>query len=47
MKHIKYQQHLGATAVYTKIIMEATKGIGQKYRKGATKIDFFLIVGSP
>ena len=41
MKHIKYHQQIGATAACTKIMMEASKGIGQKYRKGATK-DCFL-----
>ena len=37
MKHIKYQQELGATAACTNIMMEATKGIGQKSIKGQTK----------
>ena len=37
MKHIKYQQELGATAACTKRIMEATKGIGKKSIKGGTK----------
>ena len=37
MNHSKYQQGLGATAACTKIIMEATKGIGQKSIKGGTK----------
>ena len=41
MKHRKYYQELGATAACTKRIMEATKGIGQNYRKGAT-MDCFL-----
>ena len=41
MKHSKYHKGLGATAAFTKRIMEATKGIGQKYTKGATK-DCFL-----
>ena len=44
--NIKYQQEIGVTAVYTDITKEATKGIGQKYLKGATQA-FFLIVGSP
>ena len=42
MKHRKYQQELGATVACTKIMMQATKGIGQKYRKGVTK-DCFLV----
>ena len=29
MKHSKYQQQLGSTASCTKIMTEATKGIGQ------------------
>ena len=41
MKHSKYQQEIGSTAACTKIIMEATKGIGQKSIKGGTN-DFFL-----
>ena len=43
MRHKNYQQELAATAACTKIMMEATKEIGQKYRKEATK-DFFLFV---
>ena len=31
MKRIKHQQDLGATAACTKKMMEATKGIGQKF----------------
>ena len=42
MKHIKYQQELGATATCTNIITEATKGIGQKYQKGAMKYCFIF-----
>ena len=41
MKHSKYQKYLGSTESCTKITMEATKGIGQKYRKGETK-DCFI-----
>ena len=41
MKHSKYQHHIGATVAYTKTMMEATKGVRQRYRKGATK-DFFI-----
>ena len=41
MKHIKYHQELGLTAACTKGMTEATKGIGQNYRKGATK-DCFI-----
>ena len=41
MKHSKYYKELGATAACTKIMMEATKGIGQKSIKGGTK-DCFL-----
>ena len=41
MKHSKYYKELGATAACTKIMMEATKGIGQKSTKGWTK-DCFL-----
>ena len=37
MNHGEYQQQLGATAACTKKMMEATKGVGQRYRKGATK----------
>ena len=36
VKYSKYQQEKGATAACTKRIMEATKGIGHRYRKGAT-----------
>ena len=46
MKQSKYHKDLGATVACTTIIMEATKGIGQKYRKGATK-DCFLFDSSP
>ena len=41
MKHSNYQQELGATAAYTKRMMEAKKGIVQKSIKGGTEI-FFL-----
>ena len=41
MNHSKYQKELGATAACTTRMMEATKGIGKKYIKGATK-DCFL-----
>ena len=37
MNHSKYQQELGATAAFTKRIIEATKGIGQKSIKGGLK----------
>ena len=33
MKHSKYQQELGATEACTKKMMEAKKGIGQRYIK--------------
>ena len=42
MKHSKYQQELVSTAACTKRTMKATKGIGRKYRKGATK-DCFIV----
>ena len=41
MNHGEYQQQLGATAACTKKMMEATKGVGQRYRKGVAK-DFFI-----
>ena len=41
MKDSRYQQELGATAACMKRVMEETKGIGQKYKKGGSK-DFFL-----
>ena len=41
MNHIKYHQQLVDTSSCTKIMMEATNGIVQKYIKGVTK-DFFL-----
>ena len=41
MKHRKYQKELGTTADCTKRMVEAKKGIGQNYRKGATK-DCFI-----
>ena len=37
MKDSSYQQKLGATAVCTKRMMEATKEIGQKYIKGGNE----------
>ena len=40
-KNSKYQKDLGATASCTMRMMETTKGISQKYRKGATK-DCFI-----
>ena len=40
-KNSRYHQELGATAACTKRMMEATKGIGQKSKKGGTK-DCFL-----
>ena len=42
MNDSKYHQKLGADSVCTKIMMEATEGIGQKSIKGGTK-DCFLI----
>ena len=47
MMHINYQKELGDTAFCTKKTIEATKGIGEKSRKGATKDFLFLTVGSP
>ena len=41
MNHSKYQKEIGATTDCTKIMMEETKGIGQKSIKGGTK-DCFL-----
>ena len=41
MKHSNFHQELVATAACTKRMMEATKGIGQKYIKGGTK-DCFI-----
>ena len=40
-KHSKYQNQIGSNEDSTKRIMEATKGICQRYRKGARK-DIFL-----
>ena len=40
MNHSKYHQDIGATAAYTKIMMEATKGVSQKSIKVGTK-DYF------
>ena len=44
MKYSKYQQHLGDTTACTKKIMEASRGIGQRYRNGSKKDFLFLIV---
>ena len=41
MKHSNHHKDIEATAACTKRMMEATKGIGQRYRKGATK-DCFI-----
>ena len=41
IKGSHYQYNMGATAAFTKRMMEATKGIGQKSIKGGTK-DCFL-----
>ena len=41
MKYINYQNHIGSTTACNNIMMEATKGIGQKQIKGSLK-DFFL-----
>ena len=41
MKNSRYQKEIGATAACTKRMMEETKGIGQKYKKGGAK-DCFL-----
>ena len=41
MKESRYQKELGATAACTKRMMEETKGIGQKSKKGGLK-DCFL-----
>ena len=40
-KDSRYQKELGATEAYTKRMMEETKGIGQKSKKGGPK-DCFL-----
>ena len=42
MKHRNHQQDIDVTAACTKIITEATKGIGQKYRKLATEYCFLF-----
>ena len=42
MKHSKYQKELGSTADFTKMIMEATKGVVQKSLKGVTKYCFLF-----
>ena len=41
MKNSRYQQELGATAACTKRMMDETRGVGQKSKKGGPK-DFFL-----
>ena len=41
MKHIRHQQDIVAIPACTKIMMEATKGIGPKSIKGGTK-DYYL-----
>ena len=41
-KQINYHQDLEATVACTKIMTEATKGIGHKYKKGATKDCFYF-----
>ena len=41
MKKSKYHLHIGSTAACTNIIMEAKKGLGQRYVKGDMK-DCFL-----
>ena len=41
MNNSKYQLQIGAKVFYTKIILEVTKGIGQRNMRGDTK-DFFL-----
>ena len=41
MNHIKYHQQIGATEACTKIIVESTKVIGQKYINWTSK-DCFL-----
>ena len=40
-KESRYQKEIGATAACKKRMMEETKGIGQKYKKGGPE-DFFL-----
>ena len=42
IKRRKYQQKQGATAACNMIMMEATKGVGQRYKKGATKGCFLI-----
>ena len=42
INHSKYQQGIGATASCIKITLEATRGIGQKYRKGETNECFIF-----
>ena len=41
VKHSNYQHQIGVTAACIKRMTEATKGVGQKYIKGATQ-DCFL-----
>ena len=47
MKDSRYQKDLGATAACTKRMMEETKGIGQKSKKGGRRIVSCLVVGLP
>ena len=47
MKDSHNHQELGATATCKKCMMEATKGIGHKSKKGEQRIVSCLIVGSP
>ena len=46
MTHSKYQHQLEATASCTKRMVEARKGISQKYKKGIRMIVLFLTVYS-
>ena len=47
MKDILYQQELGSTAACMKRVMEETKGVGQKSKKGGRRIVSCLVVVSP
>ena len=47
MKKINYHLQLGSTEACTKRTTEATKGIGQRDVKGATKDCLFFAVGYP
>ena len=42
MNSIRYHLELGATAAFTKIFMEDTKGLGQRTLKGLTGCFFLL-----